>query len=78
MGRACLGRGRPPGRPRDRNQPQSQRPGQQRAGPSPSGMSEAGVDAGLAHGRPVGGGEWGTARFHPGCCEWGGHGGWAP
>ena len=49
VGRARLSRGRPPGRPHDRNQPQSQRPGRQRAGLSPSGMSEARVDAGLAH-----------------------------
>lgn len=78
MGRVRFGQGRPPGRPRDRNQPQSQRPGLQRAGPSPSSVSEAGVDVGLAHGCPVGSGKRGTARFYPGCYEQGGQRGWAP
>lgn len=53
-------------------------PGRQRTGLSPSGVSEAGVDAGLAHGHLVGGGERDTAGFYPGCCERGGHMGWAP
>ena len=52
--------------------------GRQRAGLSLSGVSEAGVDTGSAHGHLVGGREGDTAGFYPGCCEWGSHMGWAP
>lgn len=53
MGRWAFQPGKAARRPRDRNQPQSQRPGLQRAGPSPSSVRRPGWTRAWFHGCPV-------------------------